>query len=416
MSHRTLGRKAFKGRGALSNPPGRFESQDVQEVHDGWYEEEQPDTIATTVEPDHARSIISRNDSPDIPFEQSINPYRGCEHGCVYCQRGDTPILMADGTTRALEEVRIGDTIYGTVREGWYRRYVKTRVLAHWSVIKRAYRIILEDGTELVAGGDHRFLTERGWKFVADTVQGDTQRAHLTTNNKLMGTGAFAVAPWKNEDYRRGYLCGLIRGDGMIRESLQFHPNGRWNPLYQFRLALRDTEALDRAQNWLNQESIEARRFAFSASSKSPMQAIRAQSRLNVARVREVIAWPELVTRSWRIGFLAGIFDAEGSYSDGILRISNTDLEIIRQIRESLRMLDFKFVVEPGGLGVNKSVVVVRLLGGLREALRFFHSVDPAITRKRDISGQAVKSEARLRVVSIERLPRAMRLYDHYGD
>jgi DNA repair photolyase len=82
---RTLGRKAFKGRGTLSNPPGRFERQDVEEVHDGWYEEEHPDTIATTIEPDRARAIITRNDSPDIPFEQSINPYRGCEHGCTYC-------------------------------------------------------------------------------------------------------------------------------------------------------------------------------------------------------------------------------------------------------------------------------------------------------------------------------------------
>jgi DNA repair photolyase len=85
MSRATLGHKAFKGRGTLSNPPGRFERQDVEEVHDGWYEEEQPATIATTVEPDRARGIITTNKSPDIPFEQSINPYRGCEHGCTYC-------------------------------------------------------------------------------------------------------------------------------------------------------------------------------------------------------------------------------------------------------------------------------------------------------------------------------------------
>jgi DNA repair photolyase len=80
-----MGRKAFKGRGALLNPAGRFERRDLEEVHDGWYVEEQPDTIATTVEPDRARGIITTNNSPDIPFEQSINPYRGCEHGCVYC-------------------------------------------------------------------------------------------------------------------------------------------------------------------------------------------------------------------------------------------------------------------------------------------------------------------------------------------
>ena len=75
----------LKGRGALSNPTGRFERQQRQAVDDGWYQEEVPDFIPTSIEPDRARSVIARNDSPDIPFEQSINPYRGCSHGCVYC-------------------------------------------------------------------------------------------------------------------------------------------------------------------------------------------------------------------------------------------------------------------------------------------------------------------------------------------
>lgn len=121
MNRTTMGRKAFKGRGALSNPAGRFEHQSLEAVDDGWYVEEQPDSIVTTLEPDRARGIITTNNSPDIPFEYSINPYRGCEHGCVYCVWGDTPILMADGTTCPMAEIRVGDEIYGTAREGWYR-------------------------------------------------------------------------------------------------------------------------------------------------------------------------------------------------------------------------------------------------------------------------------------------------------
>jgi DNA repair photolyase len=54
-------------------------------VDDGWFMEDQPTSVPTTLEPDKARGIISTNDSPDVPFEQSINPYRGCSHGCVYC-------------------------------------------------------------------------------------------------------------------------------------------------------------------------------------------------------------------------------------------------------------------------------------------------------------------------------------------
>ncbi|MGH8442955.1 MAG: PA0069 family radical SAM protein [Nevskiaceae bacterium] len=75
-----------KGRGAVSNPEGRFESLRKEAVDDGWgsLEEELP-PLETTVTADPARTIISRNDSPDIPFRLSINPYKGCEHGCIYC-------------------------------------------------------------------------------------------------------------------------------------------------------------------------------------------------------------------------------------------------------------------------------------------------------------------------------------------
>ncbi len=74
------------GRGAISNPEGRFESTRAQVVDDGWGTIDEPlPPLETTVQPEPARSIIARNRSPDIPFDQSINPYRGCEHGCIYC-------------------------------------------------------------------------------------------------------------------------------------------------------------------------------------------------------------------------------------------------------------------------------------------------------------------------------------------
>ena len=74
MRRTPIGRQKFTGRGALSNPPGRFDLQQLASVDDGWYVEESPDSIATTLEPEKAREVITTNDSPDIPFEQSINP------------------------------------------------------------------------------------------------------------------------------------------------------------------------------------------------------------------------------------------------------------------------------------------------------------------------------------------------------
>ncbi len=402
-------------RGARSFVAGRFETLAREPFDDGWTPEERDQReLKTTVTIERARSIISHNDSPDVGFSQSINPYRGCEHGCVYCMHGDTPLLMADGSVRPIADVRAGDVLYGTAREGWYRRYVKSRVLAHWSVIKPAYRITLEDGTQLVTGPDHRFLTERGWKFVTGTERGRACRPHLTTNNKLMGVGAFASAPAKNRDYRLGYLCGVIRGDALLGSYQYRRANGAVGTVHQFRLALCDVEALLRTQEYLRRWQIDTQHFVFqkAAVGRRLLHAIRAQTRPNVEQIRTLIAWPGAPSREWSTGFLAGIYDAEGSYSQGILRISNTDHEIIAWIDRCLKSFDFRFVVEHVPRETSKPIDVVRLTGGLREHLRFFHSVDPAIVRKRDIAGQAVKSDARLGVVSIEPLGKAMRLYD----
>ena len=86
MTRRLLGSQSFKGRGALSNPPVRFDSTSVEKADDGWYLEEDSGTsLPEIVLPDRAKTVIATNNSPDVGFEQSINPYRGCSHGCVYC-------------------------------------------------------------------------------------------------------------------------------------------------------------------------------------------------------------------------------------------------------------------------------------------------------------------------------------------
>ena len=76
----------IRGRGARSNRSGRFEAEAREAFDDGWTADEAlPSAIATTVTPERAKTIITHNDSPDVGFSASINPYRGCEHGCVYC-------------------------------------------------------------------------------------------------------------------------------------------------------------------------------------------------------------------------------------------------------------------------------------------------------------------------------------------
>ncbi len=73
-----------RGRGATANPPSRYALQRREPWDDGWHQEPLP-PLRTEVTDDASRRVISWNDSPDIPFDRSVNPYRGCEHGCVYC-------------------------------------------------------------------------------------------------------------------------------------------------------------------------------------------------------------------------------------------------------------------------------------------------------------------------------------------
>ena len=80
--------RAYKGRGAASNPEGRFETVRIENEDDGWQSallDQDASRPRTEVTEERARSIITRNDSPDIHFTQALNPYRGCEHGCIYC-------------------------------------------------------------------------------------------------------------------------------------------------------------------------------------------------------------------------------------------------------------------------------------------------------------------------------------------
>lgn len=358
-----------KGRGASINPEGRFEVHQREAVEDGWFQEppaECADKPKTVIAIEHAKSVISRHSSPDVGFSQSINPYRGCAHGCSYCAAGDTPILMGDGRTRALSELRIGDEIYGTVRQGAQRRYVRTRVLDHWSNIKPAFRTTLEDGTTLVTSADHRFLSDRGWKYVAGDTAGTGRRPFLTTHSQLMGTGAFAEGPRENGHYRRGYLCGVVRGDALLES-------------YEYELGASVTEG---------------------------------GGRFRLAPVSPEAPWPAEASPDWSAGFLAGIFDTQGSCSQSGLRICSPDAEVLAWIERSLRAFGFSFVVEHVPHADREPMYVVRVTGGLREHLRFFHALRPAIARKLNLEGQALEDDAKLRVTSVEPLGKAMRLYD----
>jgi DNA repair photolyase len=229
-----------------------------------------------------------------------------------------------------------------------------------------------------------------------------------------MGTGKFALSPDQDEDYKRGYLCGMVRGDALLAFYAYDRPGCAHGNQYQFRLALVDDDGLERTARYLLDFGISTFRFLFQEASAGakPLNAIRTGARDHFERIEALISWPVAPTDSWCKGFLAGIFDAEGGYSDGVLRISNTDPAIIAYTSLCLQRFGFSFVTEVVTADRNKPITALRLTGGLQKHLHFFHVIDAAIARKRGIEGQAVKSAADLRVASVEPLGVTLPLFD----
>ncbi len=151
-----------KGRGVLSNDDGRFEPYRHVRVDDGWAPQQEPGpAFKTTVTVDNSQSILARNQSPDVPFEQSVNPYRGCEHGCVYCFARPTHTYLGwsaglDFETKLLAKPDAPTLLRKEIGSSAYR----CQVLAlgtntdPYQPIERRYRI-MRGILELLAASDH---------------------------------------------------------------------------------------------------------------------------------------------------------------------------------------------------------------------------------------------------------------------
>ena len=137
------------GRAARTNPANRFESQAREAFHDGWPDDETLPPLRTEVSVERPRRVITRNKSPDIGFDQSINPYRGCEHGCIYCFARPTHAFLGmspglEFETRLVARPEAPEILERELRAKSYRPAVIAMGTNTdpYQPIERAYRIV----------------------------------------------------------------------------------------------------------------------------------------------------------------------------------------------------------------------------------------------------------------------------------
>jgi DNA repair photolyase len=206
-----------KGRGAPSNLEGRYERWSRTAADDGWTrdDEDARPALRTEVTRETAKSIIARNDSPDIPFDQSINPYRGCEHGCVYCYARPTHAYLGfspglDFETRIVAKHNAAELLREALAAPGYRcsPIALGANTDPYQPVERELRIT-RSIIETLVGCEHPFtivtknaLVERDIDLIAPAAARNLARAYVSVTN-LDAELARKLEPRASAPYRR---------------------------------------------------------------------------------------------------------------------------------------------------------------------------------------------------------------------
>lgn len=295
---------------------------------------------------------------------------------CSYCLDPSTPVLTAELEWKPIQDLKAGEKVaaFDEMSGPWLKnRSMRLATVEKvWETTKEAVRIVTTHG-EVVCSLDHKFLNYIGrWVTTKNLEVGD----RLLFSKKPWGT------PATSRDYMRGYLFGMTAGDGTARWFPLPGATGRAEDSRRqiyWRVALKDSEPLERIVAYLDALEIAhpgIKRFSVANANYAAMQRIELRSQASVGKMHHVLFTETTENEAeFERGYLAGIFDAEGSYSQkSSLRISQKqENDVCDRTMRYMDRLGFSYIRERDG---------VRLLGGMWESIRFFGITQPAITRK----------------------------------
>jgi len=327
-------------------------------------------------------------------FEESLENWqeidlivsRDCSLRCSYCLPAGTKIKTLNYEETNIENLVVGDKIFGfdeySLSPYSHRKTKESTVMAINKRIAKTIKIKTENNEVLITE-EHPILNSRGQSKFSWRPAG---KYRVGQSVRVIPQMEFIKPDVDSKDYKVGYFLGIMMGDG----SYKHYTNKHGIAVYKIRVAMKDNEAIDKFFKYSNDLGIVLCKKKFNISKKFNIfnDALFANTKLVYEQVLSLIEsnFNKNISQNYYQGFLSGIYDAEGSISNrGVIRICNTNINIIKEIESGLKLLDIDFIVEDaGGTKNHPNKYSVRILSPKNKLnyLKFIKSVEPAIYRK----------------------------------
>lgn len=316
-----------------------------------------------------------------------------CDLCCTYCITGDTEIRMADYSLKPIKDIQIGDKILGFEEYPDKGKQTKVKEALVEQIFQRTAKIIelkFSNGESLYITPNHKILTKRNsydnrfdYKEAGKLKIGDkVYQLPIIDKNLDINSPVF------DKEYQIGYLIAMILGDGSLKH---YQRKSDGCDVFKFRIAVKDIEIINRCKEYLDNLQIPVYIKPFKISKKHNLwqDAIFANTRYVYESLKKLISehFQNSSSLSYYQGFLAGIYDAEGSISkERIIRICNTNINIINEACLGLDLLKIPYVIETDTNGtknhdVKYNIRIADNKDGI-SSYRFIKSTYPALPRK----------------------------------
>ena len=313
--------------------------------------------------------------------DDTFNPWHGCTNvspACDNCLIPDTPVLYADLSWRPLGDARVGDTIIALDEQalpGSFRHLRQATIEAVWWSRKPATRLTTTS-RETIGSDEHRWLRKGQRRWVPTRV---LQLGQNMRSMPVVPQTAFSP------DYMRGYLFGMTLGDGTFRYIPGQRSDKLGWPQPYWRVALTDSEPLGRLVSFLAYFGVEAHIKPFLPERPGITFVRQAMQKVEVRALTPLQTILDLLqncpqTADFRLGWLAGFFDAEGGWSGDVIRVSQVDPTPLVMFDQYAHSFGFTTAYEL----TKRSADNIRLEGRLAEKIRFLSLTRPATQRKLD--------------------------------